>query len=40
MTKIENVVNESCSSNLVFLRENCFQEDLVDIWPQKLALNF
>ena len=27
MTKIENVVNESCSSNLVFLRENRFQED-------------
>ena len=27
MTKIENVVNESCSSNLVFLRENHFQED-------------
>ena len=27
MTKIENVVNESCSSNLVFTRENRFQED-------------
>ena len=27
LTKIEIVVNESCSSNLVFLRENRFQED-------------
>ena len=31
MTKIENDVNESCSSNLVFLRENHFREDEVDI---------
>ena len=39
MTKIENIVNESFSSNLVFLRGNRFQEDWVDIWPQKLTLN-
>ena len=40
MTKIKNVVNKSCSSNLVFLRENHFLKDYVDIWPQKLTLNF
>ena len=27
MTKIENIVNKSCSSKLAFLRENRFQED-------------
>ena len=30
MTKIETVVNEICSPNIVFLRENRFQEDKVD----------
>ena len=40
MTKIKNVVNESCFSNLVFLKEYRFQKDWVNIWPQKLTLNF
>ena len=40
MMEIENDLNESCSSNLVFLRENCFQRDSVAISPQKLTLNF
>jgi hypothetical protein len=31
MAKIKNVVNESCSANLAILRENYFQDDLVDI---------
>ena len=33
-------LNESCSSNIVFLIENNFQEDYVSILPQKLTLNF
>ena len=40
MIKIKNDLNESCSSNLVFLRENHFQKDQVAISPQKLTLNF
>ena len=40
MIKIKNGLNESCSSNLVFLRENHFQRDSVTISPQKLTLNF
>ena len=40
MIEIENDLNESCSSNLVFLRENHFQRDSVTISPQKLTLNF
>ena len=40
MIKIENDINESCSSNLVFLRENHFQRDPVPNSPQKLTLNF
>ena len=40
MIKIENGLNKSCSSNLVFLRENRFQRDSVTISPQKLTLNF
>ena len=39
MTQIENVVNESYSFDLVFLRENRFQEEKVDILPPKLTLN-
>ena len=31
VTKIENIVNGSCFSNLVLLRKNRFQEDYVDI---------
>ena len=38
MTKSE--VNESCSSNLIFLRENHFQKDLISFRPLKLTLNF
>ena len=40
MIKIKNDINESCSSNLVFLRENHFQRDSVAVSPQKLTLNF
>ena len=40
MIKIKNDINESCSSNLVFLRENPFQKDQVAISPLKLTLNF
>ena len=40
MTKIENIVSESCSSNLVFLRKNHLQKDQVAISPQKMTLNF
>ena len=40
MIEIKNGLNESCSSNLVFLRENHFQRDSVTISPQKLTLNF
>ena len=39
MSKIKNNSNESCSSNLL-LWENHVQEDWVNIWTQKLALNF
>ena len=39
MIEIENVVNKSCSPNLIFRLENNFQEDQVDIWPRKLTLN-
>ena len=39
MIEIKNDLNESCSSNLVFLRENYFQRDSVAISPQKLTLN-
>ena len=40
MIEIKNDPNESCSSNLVFLRESHFQRDSVAISPQKLTLNF
>ena len=40
MIKIKNDINESCSSNLVFLRENHFQRDSVSVSPQKLTLKF
>ena len=40
MSKSRSDFNESCSSNLVFLRENHFQRDSVAISPQKLTLNF
>ena len=40
MIEIKNGLNESCSSNLVFLRENLFQRDSVATSPQKLTLNF
>ena len=40
MAKIENAVNDSCSANLVFLKENRFWEDYVDFWPQNLTPKF
>ena len=40
MIEIKDNLNESCSSNLVFLRKNHFQKDSVAISPQKLTLNF
>ena len=40
MSKIKDECNKSCSSNLLFLRENNFQKDYVNIWLQKLTLNF
>ena len=40
MNEIRNYPDESYSSNLQFLRENHFQDDSVNIWPQKLTLNF
>ena len=40
MIEMKNDVIESCSSNLVLLRENHFQRDSVAISPQKLTLNF
>jgi len=40
MIKTKNDLNESCSSNLVFLRENHFQRETVTISPKKLTLNF
>ena len=40
MNEIENGLNESYSSNLLFLRENNLKEDQVNIWPQKLTLKF
>ena len=40
MIKMKNDLNESYSSNLVFLRENHFQRDSVAISPQKLTLSF
>ena len=39
MIEIENVINESCSPNFIFGKENRFPEDSVDIWPRKLTLN-
>ena len=36
MNEIKNDPNERYSSNLLFSRENHFQEDLVNIWPQKI----
>ena len=39
MIEIENVAIKSGSPNLTFRKENHFQEDWVDIWPQKLTLN-
>ena len=40
MSKSRSDFNESCSSNLVFLRENHFQRDSVTISLQKLTLKF
>ena len=40
MNIIKNDLNESCSSNKLFLRENHFQKNLENVSPQKLTLNF
>ena len=40
MNEIKDDCNKSCASNLLILRENHFQEYYVNIWPQKLTLNF
>ena len=40
MNRIKNDLDESCSSNQLFLRENHFQKNLVTISPQKLTMNF
>ena len=40
MIGMKNDLNESCSSNLVFLRENHFHRDSVAPSPQKLTLKF
>ena len=40
MIEIKDDINQSCSSNLLFLRENHFQEVQVIIGPQKLTLKF
>ena len=40
MIETKNALYESCSSNLVFLRENHFQRDSVATSPHKLTLNF
>ena len=40
MIKRKNYLNESCSSNLVFLSKKYFQRDSVAISPQKFNLNF
>ena len=37
MIEIKNDLNESYSSNLVFLRENHFQRDSVAISPQEMT---
>ena len=36
MIEMENDLNESCSSNLAFLREYHFQKEHIAILPQKL----
>ena len=37
MKRIKNDLNESCSSNQLFFRENHFQKNLVNVSPQKLT---
>ena len=40
MIEIENVANKSCCPNLIFKEENHLRENVVDIWSQKLTLNY
>ena len=40
LSKIKKATSESCSSNLIFLSKNHFQDDKVSIFPRKLAPNF
>ena len=38
MNKTKSVVAKSCSSSLIFLYKNCFQDDFIDFWHKKLTL--
>ena len=40
MDCINNVINESCLFELLFLKENHFQSKKVEFWTSKLTLNF
>ena len=40
MNKVESVVIENWSSDLIFLTENHFQKDNTTFWPPKLTRNF
>ena len=38
MTKTKDDVNESWLSNLIFLRENHFQRNLIELWTDSILL--
>ena len=38
--RIKNAFTESCSSNLIFWRENCFHKNQIGVWPPKMILKF
>ena len=37
MIRMKSAFTESCSSNLIFLKENQIQEDSITFWPLKLT---
>ena len=39
MNEMKSAVNESCSSNLIFLKESRFQKDSITFLPLKLTPN-
>ena len=39
MIKFYNIIDKSCSPSLIFSKENCSQQDQVNISPQKLTPN-